>query len=106
MARKPTKAHPWPESVSVRAERIFGDYSPFVALAHAIVLQAAEDYMSALDPLAHRDMREWAKDRMIRDVEDFMHSRWYAQLTGVDGDQLLEQLQRHVLEGGTADGRC
>ena len=96
MARKPTKTHPWPDSVSVRAERIFGDYGPATALAYAIVLRAAEDYMSALDPLAHRDMKVWAKDRMIRDVEDFLRSDWYAQLTGMDGEWLLRKLREAV----------
>ena len=96
MARKPTKAHPWPESVSVRADRIFGDFGPFVCLAYAIILQAAEDYMSALDPLAHRDMKTWAKDRMIRDVEDFMRGPWYRALTTMDGEYLLEQMQKKM----------
>ena len=97
MPRKPTKQNPWPDSVSVRAERAFGDYGPFTALAGAIVMQAAEDYMIALDPLIHRDMKEWAKDRMLRDVEEFMRSRWFTQLTTLDGPWLLEQLQKTVL---------
>jgi hypothetical protein len=63
-------------------------------LADAIVVQAANDYRKALGGKSYhvnpKKDSEWVK----KEVEKFFHSSWFRALTHVDGDFLIEQLQR------------
>ena len=63
-------------------------------LADAIVVQAANDYRKALDGRSYHTSlgkdSEWVK----KEVEKFFHSSWFRALTKIDGDFLLEQLER------------
>ena len=65
---------------------------PYEDLAQAIILQAVKDYRDA-----RRKMKRYPKDKeaklMIRDCESFFRSGWFAALTSIDGQMLIEKLK-------------
>lgn len=68
---------------------------PYERLANAIVLQAASDY--------RRDLKKLKKNPQNRDVmnnalqiENFFRSPWYQVLTTVDGEFLIQKLQKEM----------
>lgn len=68
---------------------------PYERLANAIVLQAASDYK--------RDLKKLKKNPQNRDVmnnalqiENFFRSPWYQVLTTVDGEFLIQKLQKEM----------
>ena len=61
-------------------------------LADAIVIQAAEDYRKALNGKTYYENK--TPKMVMREVERFFHSSWFHALTKLDGDFLIEQLQR------------
>ena len=64
-------------------------------LAHAIIVQAAEDYRKAQKKLkVFLDHKE--AQAVIREIERFFNSRWYAQLTDIDGKMLLKRLKEEA----------
>ena len=65
-------------------------------LANAIVLQAVKDYRQARKRVRMLPDQKNAQKR-IREVEQFLLSRWYAQLTDVDGEWLLKKMQEEVV---------
>ena len=64
-------------------------------LANAVVLRAAEDY-----GLACRALRRNPYDRRNmkrkRSLERFFRSRWFAQLTDIDGEMLIKRIRKEV----------
>ena len=65
-------------------------------LANAIVLQAVKDYRQARKRVRMLPDQKAAQAR-IREVEQFLLSRWYAQLTDVNGEWLLKKLREEVV---------
>ena len=78
-------------------------------LANAIVLQAVKDYRQAKKALRRATAAVSGEEgcvapdmarkldciqSLIQECEAFFLSRWYAQLTDVDGEWLLETLKR------------
>lgn len=68
---------------------------PYERLANAIILQAASDY--------RRDLRKLKKNPQNRDImnevlqiEKFFRSPWYQVLTTVEGEFLIEKLQKEI----------
>lgn len=61
-------------------------------LANAIVEQAAKDYRWARTTLA-KDAGNVAAAAMRSDTERFFHSAWFGQLTSINGEWLLQQLE-------------
>lgn len=68
---------------------------PYERLANAIILQAASDY--------RRDLKKLKKNPQNRDVmnealqiEKFFCSPWYQVLTTVDGEFLIQKLQKEI----------
>lgn len=65
---------------------------PWQSLANAIVISAAKDYRAAL-----RRLRRNPKSKMaiseITDLERFFRSEWYAALTNVPGELLIQKLK-------------
>ena len=61
-------------------------------LANAIVEQAAKDYRWARAALA-KDTENVAAAAMRSETERFFHSAWFGQLTSLDGEWLLPQLE-------------
>ncbi len=66
-------------------------------LANAIILQAVEDYRKARKKVRTRPDHKIAQ-ATIRETERFFRSWWFAQLTDVDGELLLEKLQREAVQ--------
>lgn len=67
------------------------------ALANAIVKQAAQDYREALKFLRkHPDSKEAMKTAM--EAEEFFHSDWYATLTDIDPDYLIDRLRKETVK--------
>lgn len=67
----------------------------FVDLANAIIAAAATDYCMAYKVLRlNPDNRDanWKMEECRR----FFRSKWYGKLTTVDGERLMEQLERQV----------
>lgn len=63
-------------------------------LANAIVIQAADDYRNALDGKTYDRYNHTTPERIIKECKRFFHSSWYRMLTKIDGDFLIEQLDR------------
>ena len=65
------------------------------ALSQAIILQAVEDYRKCRR-LVRRKPGQVEAQKMIREVETFFRSRWFMQLSDVDGNMILEGLKKEV----------
>ena len=65
-------------------------------LANAIILQAIKDYRNARRRTRTKQSRKAAQE-MIREVERFIGSWWFYQLTDIDGDKLKETLRREPI---------
>ena len=61
-------------------------------LAQEIILQAVKDYRAARKKAKYHPKDKEAK-LMIRDCESFFRSGWFAALTCIDGQTLLEKLK-------------
>jgi len=67
-------------------------------LANAIVLQGIEDYRAARRRLRRGRKKKRKKAiiqarKTIRRVERFCRSKWFSQLTDIDGERLIRQLK-------------
>ena len=69
-------------------------YEPYEALANAIVEFAAKEYIKD-DRKALRGNRV-ERSYELKRLERFFLSPWYAVLTDVDGDWLIEQLKKEA----------
>lgn len=68
---------------------------PYEELAKAIIVQAAEDYRNAL-MLLKKNARIIKGNRDKKDCESFFRSRWFGELTGVDGEFLIKKLREEA----------
>lgn len=59
--------------------------NPYIELANAIVVQAAMDYREAF---------EYQNRREKRNLERFFRSDWYDLLTDLDGEAIIEGVQK------------
>ena len=64
-------------------------------LAQAIILQAVEDYRKCRR-LVRRKPNQVEAQKMIREVEAFVRSRWFMQLSDADGTMILKALKKEV----------
>ena len=64
-------------------------------LANGIVLQAVKDYRASRRLARKRKTAREARMR-IREVEMFFRSRWFCQLSDVDGSTILYNLRREA----------
>lgn len=62
-------------------------------LANAIIVQAVRDYRAALRKL-RRGRRNSLAERNKLECENFFRSKWFEILTAVDGEELIQQLNR------------
>ena len=65
---------------------------PWHSLANAIVIQAAKDYRVALRRLRKNPNNKSALSEIV-DLERFFRSEWYAALTNVPGELLIQKLK-------------
>ena len=66
--------------------------SPWEDIAHAIILQAVEDYRAALHKLRRRPKNQQALAR-LEEIESFFFSRWFKILTNLDPTELVCRLR-------------
>lgn len=80
-----------------RTSGIGGEYEELMA---AIIRQAVKDYERVLLRLftcpAGKKKMELEMEKI--ELEVFFHSDWYAALTDIDGDRLVEATRRHAVE--------
>lgn len=68
---------------------------PYQNLANAIVLTAVKDYRTALRRLKRKpNNKDAAAER--DSIEEFFHSEWFAILTEMDPDYLIDRLNKEV----------
>ena len=67
--------------------------NPFQALAHAIILQAVNDYRHALDRLKRNPLSVEANNEATL-IEKFLRSERYKIFTSVSGDYLIHKLRK------------
>ena len=63
-----------------------------IALADAVTMQAAKDYLTAL---AGKPTRARAEAHR-RELEHFFRSAFFRQLSGLDGEKVMELIRREV----------
>lgn len=69
--------------------------NPYAELANAIVLCAVKDYRKALKRL-RKFPRDDSARRTKAECERFFLSGWFATLTSLDGEVLMEKLKAEV----------
>lgn len=69
----------------------------YTALGGAIVVQAAIDYLKTKRKLetCTDDIKRKKLEAVLEDIRRFFRSRWYRELTDVDGIYLQESLDNH-----------
>ena len=70
--------------------------NPWQALAEAVVIQAANDYRSALTQ--KRLYPETPIEKTIEECERFFRSEWYQVLTPVDGEKIMKRIKGEINE--------
>lgn len=63
--------------------------TPVEEFVQAIIVQACEDYRTAL---------KWDDIKSIREIERFFRSKWYGILTSIDGEYLIAKLRKEHKE--------
>lgn len=64
-------------------------------LVQAIVVRAAKDYKKVLRVLIRRPRKQVALD-LKSDIEEFFRSQWFRDLTSVNGEYIITELQKEV----------
>lgn len=74
-------------------------------LVEAIILQAISDYKIALKYKDREANSKYMKYKVLeakrwyQEVRDFFHSDYYRGMCKIDGDAILEQIEKEVAEG-------
>ena len=58
------------------------------ALANAIIIQACKDYRRAIESFNIYEMKQ---------IRHFFHSQWFKMLSEVDGDYIIERIEREEI---------
>ena len=66
---------------------------PYERLANAIVIQAADDYRSAMKTLRYYPIDREALEKK-KDCENFFMSEWFQVLSEADGPTILNRLRK------------
>lgn len=69
---------------------------PWEALANAIVIQAAKDYKAAYRKLNNSRKKNSEAERMKNECLRFFRSKWFTELTKVDGEYLIRRLNKEA----------
>ena len=71
--------------------------SGYQALANAVIEQAAKDYRDVIHRLKRYPDSKAAMETAM-EVERFFHSDWYAALTDIDPDYLIDRLRKEAVK--------
>lgn len=74
---------------------------PLQKLAEAIIVQAAKDYRASLRGKRVGDVRRLSPNEMKDECERFFRSQYFVALTDLDGEYIIEQIQKEVKAGRT-----
>ena len=77
---------------------------PYERLANAIVRQAVSDYRVALKKIKAQPKNREAISEAL-EIEKFVRSGWYSQLTDVDGEYLIRRLQDEIRQSESIRGK-
>ena len=72
---------------------------PYEDLANAIILLAVKDWRTAAKTLKRKPDNAWAW-QIKRKCVAFFRSKWFGRLTRLDGNILLEQLEKEASANG------
>ncbi|MEF2688650.1 MAG: hypothetical protein U0M73_03795 [Christensenellales bacterium] len=72
------------------------EYEPYIDLAIAIIVQAADDYRKALWQLK-RNPKYYPALTKKSEIERFFYSAWFGVLTDADPDYILTRLRRECV---------
>ena len=64
-------------------------------LANAIIISAVKDYVNAYRCILRRPDSECAQEE-VKKLERFFFGEWYAKLTDLDPDYLLDRLKEEI----------
>lgn len=64
-------------------------------LAEAIVIQAIKDYQKALEEL-NKNKKDSIALHTIQEVETFIRSEWFEDLSDLNGEYLIKGLQNDI----------
>jgi len=67
---------------------------PHERLAHAIVVRAVQDYSAALRRLERKNGDDPYAEIRMKEIETFFRSDWFSMLTTLDGEWLVEEIER------------
>lgn len=68
--------------------------SPYNEICEAIILQAVTDYRKELKKL-QRKPNKWIIEK-IAEIEEFFQSKWFQDISPIDGVWLMERLRLEV----------
>lgn len=73
-----------------------GAYPAEILIWQAVIIQAAEDYIMALNKLLAKphDKDKWLRDKEV--LEIFFHSEYYSMITNIHPDWMISELQKSV----------
>ena len=73
-----------------------GAYPAEILIWQAVIIQAAEDYITALNRIRenHHDKDKWFRDKEV--LETFFHSEYYSMITNIHPDWMISELQKSV----------
>ena len=68
---------------------------PYEHICKAIIIQAVNDYRRAMKQVVVNPRNKTALDEVL-DIEDFLKSQWFQQLSHLDGQYILKRLQMEM----------
>ena len=83
-------------------KRVNDGLDPYQALANAVVQNAAEDYRAALKRL-DKDPENVIAKAEVQELKRFFRSQWYEVLTEVDGEYLINMLEKEYPDVDTGN---
>ncbi|HNZ49792.1 MAG TPA: hypothetical protein PKN92_13185 [Candidatus Hydrogenedentes bacterium] len=83
-------------------KRVNDGLDPYQALANAVVQNAAEDYRAALKRL-NKDPENVIAKAEVQELKRFFRSQWYEVLTEVDGEYLINMLEKEYPDVDTGN---
>ena len=69
--------------------------NPYENLANSIIVQACDDYRTALKKIKKNPRNKDAIGDALS-IEKFFYSRWYGALTAVDGDFIIKKIRDEI----------
>lgn len=77
--------------VEVKQNERSASSNPYSEICEAIILQAVTDYRKALKKL-HKKPNKWLGET-IEEVEEFFQSKWFQDISPIDGVWLMERIK-------------